>query len=80
MRNKKMFVLKIVWRKSIASLYRLTQAMQLANQDARWGTLPEFCTPGIMKPHEIITFFFLSLCLFLSVCFHAVKGISLEPN
>ena len=39
-----------------------------------------FCTAGITKPHEIITYFFLSLCLFLSVCFHAVKGIWLEPT
>ena len=31
MRNKMIFVLKIVWRKSIASLYRLTQAVQRAN-------------------------------------------------
>ena len=31
MRNKKIFVLKIVWRKSIASLHRLTQAVQRAN-------------------------------------------------
>jgi hypothetical protein len=39
-----------------------------------------FCTAGITKAHEIITYFFLSLCLFLSVSFHAVKGISLEPT
>ena len=32
MRDKKIFVLKIVWRKSIASLHRLTQAVQRANQ------------------------------------------------
>jgi hypothetical protein len=31
MRDKKMFVLKIVWRKSIASLHRLTQDVQLAD-------------------------------------------------
>ena len=31
MRDKKMFVLKIVWRKSIASLHHLTQDVQLAN-------------------------------------------------
>ena len=31
MHNKKIFVLKIVWRKSIASLHRLTQAVQRAN-------------------------------------------------
>ena len=31
MPNKKIFVLKIVWRKSIASLHRLTQAVQRAN-------------------------------------------------
>ena len=31
MRDKKIFVLKIVWRKSIASLHRLTQAVQQAN-------------------------------------------------
>ena len=35
---------------------------------------------GVTKPHAIITNFFLSLCLFLSVCFYAVKGISLEPT
>jgi hypothetical protein len=29
--DKKMFVLKIVWRKSIASLHRLTQDVQRAN-------------------------------------------------
>ena len=39
-----------------------------------------FCTAGITKPHEIKTYFFLFLCLFFSVCFHAVKGISLEPT
>ena len=31
MRDKKIFVLKIVWRKSIALLHRLTQAVQRAN-------------------------------------------------
>ena len=31
MRHKKIFVLKIVWRKSIASLHCLTQAVQSAN-------------------------------------------------
>ena len=31
MRHKEIFVLKIVWRKSIASLHRLTQAVQRAN-------------------------------------------------
>ena len=31
MRDKKIFVLKIVWRKSIASLHRLTQAVHRAN-------------------------------------------------
>ena len=31
MRNKKIFVLKIVWRKSIASLHGLTQSVQRAN-------------------------------------------------
>ena len=31
MRDKKIFILKIVWRKSIASLHRLTQAVQPAN-------------------------------------------------
>ena len=31
MRDKKIFVLKIVWRKSIPSLHRLTQAVQRAN-------------------------------------------------
>ena len=30
MRGKKIFVLKIVWRKSIPSLHRLTQAVQRA--------------------------------------------------
>ena len=43
-----------------------------------------FCIAGVTKPHAIITYFFLSLCLFLSVCFYAVKppvkGISLEPT
>ena len=28
MRDKKMFVLKIVWKKSIATLHRLTQDVQ----------------------------------------------------
>ena len=36
-------------------------------------------TVGITKRHEIMTYFF-SLCLFLSVYFHAVKGIQLEPT
>ena len=31
MPNKEIFVLKIVWKKSIASLHRLTQAVQRAN-------------------------------------------------
>ena len=31
MPDKEIFVLKIVWKKSIASLHRLTQAMQRAN-------------------------------------------------
>ena len=31
MPDKEIFVLKIVWRKSIASLHRLTQAVQRAN-------------------------------------------------
>ena len=31
MRNKKIFVFKIVWRKSIATPHRLTQAVQRAN-------------------------------------------------
>ena len=31
MPDKEIFVLKIVWRKSIASLHRLTQDVQLAN-------------------------------------------------
>ena len=31
MRDKKIFVLKIVWMKSLASLHRLTQAVQRAN-------------------------------------------------
>ena len=31
MPDKEMFVLKIVWKKSIASLHRLTQAIQRAN-------------------------------------------------
>ena len=39
-----------------------------------------FCTAGITKPYEIITYLVLSLCLFLSVCFFEVKGISLEPT
>ena len=31
MPNKEIFVMKIVWMKSIASLHRLTQAVQRAN-------------------------------------------------
>ena len=31
MPNKEIFVLKIIWKKSIASLHRLTQAVQRAN-------------------------------------------------
>ena len=31
MPDKEIFVLKIVWKKSIASLHRLTQDVQLAN-------------------------------------------------
>ena len=35
---------------------------------------------GITKPPEVIIhIFFLSLCLFLSLCFHAIKGIRLKP-
>ena len=42
--DKKMFVLKIVWRKSIASLHRLTQDVQCANLrstagDPTWVTI-----------------------------------------
>ena len=39
MRDKKMFVLKIVWRKSKASLHRLTQAVQRANLRRTAGDL-----------------------------------------
>ena len=39
MRNKKIFVLKIVWRKSIAWLHRLTQAVQRANLKRTAGDL-----------------------------------------
>ena len=39
MRNKKIFVLKIVWRRSIASLHRLTQAVQRANLKRTAGDL-----------------------------------------
>ena len=47
MRNKKIFVLKIVWRKSIALLHRLTQAVQRANLrrtagDPTWVLLPKW--------------------------------------
>ena len=36
---------------------------------------------GITKPPEVIVhIFFLSLCLFLSLCFHAIKGIRLKPT
>ena len=45
MRDKKMFVLKIVWRKSIASLHFLTQDVQHAKAltyEARRGTLPDY--------------------------------------
>ena len=45
MPDKEIFVLKIVWRKSIALLHRLTQAVQCGNvltEKARRGTLPEF--------------------------------------
>ena len=35
MRDKKMFVLKIVWRKSIASLYRLTQDVHTQRANLR---------------------------------------------
>ena len=41
MLDKEIFVLKIVWKKSIASLHRLTQAVQRANlrrtaEDPTW--------------------------------------------
>ena len=39
MRNKNILVLKIVWRKSIASLHRLTQAVQRANLRRTVGDL-----------------------------------------
>ena len=47
MPDKEIFVLKIVWRKSIASLHRLTQAVQRANLrrtagDPTWVFLPAF--------------------------------------
>ena len=35
----------------------------------------------ITQPHAItVNTLFLSLCLFLSVCFHAVRGIPLDPT
>ena len=47
MPDKEIFVLKIVWKKSIASLHRLTQAVQRANLrrtagDPTWVILREF--------------------------------------
>ena len=44
MRGKKIFVLKIVWRKSIASLHRLTQAVQRANLRRTAGDPTWVCT------------------------------------
>ena len=52
MPDKEIFVLKIVWKKSIASLHRLTQGVQRANlKDARRGTLPEFEIHCYLCPH-----------------------------
>ena len=40
----------------------------------------EFILAGIMQPPEVSIFFFLSLCLFLSVCFYAVRSIWLKAT
>ena len=52
MGDKKIFVFKIVWRKSIASLHRLTQATQHANLrrtagDLTWVILVQFFSSGL---------------------------------
>ena len=49
MRNKKIFVLKIVWRKSIATLHCLTQAVQRANLRRTAGD-PTWVTHWIPNP------------------------------
>ena len=43
MPDKKMFVLKIVWTKSIASLYRFTQDVQRANLRCTLGDPTSIC-------------------------------------
>ena len=47
-------------------------------------SLKELFVTGILQesrnPLKLTKYVFLSLCLFLSLCFHAVKGIRLEPT
>ena len=47
MPDKEIFVFKIVWKKSIASLHRLTQAVQRANLRRTAGD------PTWIKQHKI---------------------------
>ena len=54
MRDKKIFVLKIVWRKSIASLHRLTQAVQLANLRRTAGDPTWVCHENITCKKELL--------------------------
>ena len=42
--------------------------------------MKELLLTTITKPAEIIVNKFFCLCLFLSSCFHAVKGNRLEPT
>ena len=48
MGDKKVFVFKIVWRKSIASLHRLTQAVQRANLRRTAGDLTWVALLGVL--------------------------------
>ena len=56
MRDKK--ILKIVWRKSIASLHRLTQAVQSANLrrtagDPTWVIFENWMDNGVLIVFEV---------------------------
>ena len=53
MRNKKIFVFKIVWRKSIATPHRLTQAVQRANLRRTAGD-PTWVCHFYKEIHDII--------------------------
>ena len=71
MTDKEIFVLKIVWKKSIASLHRLTQAVQRANLRRTAGD-PTWVTVSI----ALISSPFFVRFLFLALEFHTCRNCS----